>query len=417
MATSYLTPGIYVEEVSTGARPIEGVGTSTFGVVGQAPNLGAHVNEAVEITNWSQFLKEYVAEGSTSTPLSNAVFGFFQNGGQLCYVVNVGADNVLVGDATGRKGIDVLEEVDTVAIVAAPGYTDAATYDALISHCEKLKDRVAILDSPPGVRNLDSLTKVGTVSTTSTSKKKAAAAGGGDSGGGGGSDVPASGVKPRGSEKGMAAFYFPNVLARDPLAPQNTIEMFPSGHIAGVWARTDTERGVHVAPANKSLRGALGLTYTVTHAEQGNLNANGVNCIRSFDPDGILIWGARTNATDLEWKYIPVRRLFCMIEKSIERSTRWVVFEPNAEPLWQQVRRDVRAFLMLLWRAGALAGVTPEEAFFVQCDRETNPPEVVDAGMVVIRIGVAPVKPAEFVIFRIGQSAAGAQVEQEGGNG
>lgn len=216
----------------------------------------------------------------------------------------------------------------------------------------------------------------------------------------------------------MAAFYFPNVVGRDPLAPQNTIEMFPSGHIAGVWARTDAERGVHVAPANKNLRGVLGLTYTVTHAEQGNLNANGVNCIRSFDPDGILIWGARTIAPPgNEWRYINVRRLVCEIENSVERSTRWVVFEPNAEPLWQQIRRDVRAFLMLLWRAGALAGATPEEAFFVQCDRETNPPEVVDAGMLIIRIGVAPVKPAEFVIFRIGQSAAGAQVEQEGGNG
>lgn len=413
MATSYLTPGIYVEEVSSGARPIEGVGTSTAAFVGQAPNIGARVNEAVAITNWSQFRRDYVSEGpATSTPLSNAVFGFFLNGGQLCYVVNVGSDNQLVGDASGRKGIDVLEEVDAVAIVAAPGYTDAVAYDAIVSHCEKMKDRVAILDLPSGIRNLDVLTR--NAAANPVPRRRAGAAGDTPAG----SEGQPAGAKPRASLKGMGAVYFPNIVGADPLAPAKTIEMFPSGHIAGVWARTDAERGVHVAPANKNLRGAVGLTYNVTHAEQGNLNAIGVNCIRSFDPDGILIWGARTIAPPgNEWRYLNVRRLFCMIEKSIERSTRWVVFEPNGEPLWQQIRRDVRAFLMLLWSSGALAGTTPDEAFFVQCDRETNPPEVVDVGMVVIRIGVAPVKPAEFVIFRIGQSAAGAEVEQEGGNG
>jgi len=201
---------------------------------------------------------------------------------------------------------------------------------------------------------------------------------------------------------------------RDVFAPGEIVDAAPSGYIAGIYARSDAERGVHKAPANEVVRGALGLGYAITHQEQELLNPKGVNCIRFFPDRGICVWGARTNAPDgNDWRYINVRRLFSMVEEAIGRSTRWVVFEPNDESLWKRVVRDVRAFLMLLWRQGALMGRTPEQAFFVKCDEETNPPEVVDAGQVVILIGMAPVKPAEFVIFRIGQSVAGAQVETE----
>ena len=417
MATSYLTPGVYIEELQLGPRTIEGVGTSTAGFVGLAPNAGARINEAVSINNWSQFLREYAPPGSASTPLSHAVFGFFQNGGQFCYVVNVGVDGSLTGDASGRKGLDVLETVDSVAIVAAPGYSDAASYDALLSHCEKLKDRVAILDPPAEFARLDDFTKVATVSATAAEPAPQRRRGRGAADDEESAEAPGGGLRPRPSDGGYGALYVPYIVVQDPLDPKRRVPVAPSGHIAGIYARTDSTRGVHKAPANEIIRGALAPTYAITHEEQGQLNQNGVNAIRFFDREGIRVWGGRTLApAGSEWRYVNVRRLFAMIEKSIERATRWVVFEPNDRPLWNSIIRDVRAFLTLLWRQGALMGATPEEAFFVRCDAETNPPEVVDAGMVVTVIGVAPSKPAEFVIFRIGQGAGGPQIE-EGGNG
>jgi hypothetical protein len=410
MPTSYLTPGIYVEEIPSGPKPIEAVGTSTVGFVGVAPNPDARLNEAVAITSWLQFVKEYVTERSVSTPLSLAVFGFFQNGNGLCYVVNVGSGGSISGGSrTEREGLQVLETIDEIAIVAAPGYTDAVAYDAVLSHCEKMKDRFAILDSPQRVPSLDSLTKVATASVKAPPPTPEE---GEDP-----SPKPKEKDRDRGfraqkSDGGFGAYYFPWITMQDPLSPKTLVSAPPSGHIAGVYARVDSTRGVHKAPANEPLKGALDLEYRVTKEEQGNLNMNGVNCIRFFPGQGIRIWGARTLAdSGSEWRYINVRRLFNMIEESIARSTMWVVFEPNDATLWNSIRRDVTAFLTMLWRQGALKGATPAEAFFVKCDADTNPPDVIDAGMVVTVIGIAPVKPAEFVIFRIGQSEGGPQVE------
>lgn len=410
---TYSTPGIYIEEKSTGAHSIESVGTSTAGFLGVAPNPDAHLNEALAVNNWSQFIKEFSVDGAASTPLAQAVFGFFQNGGSRCYIVNVGPKNPIAGDGGAkRKGIETLEEVDEVAIVAAPGFSDAASYAALTAHCEKLKDRVAILDSPANVPNIDLLKKV--ASPGPIPKAKAPKAGdpapdptaSGDSGGM---------LAPQ-SDPGYVAQYFPWILIQDPFAPKTLVVAPPSGHIAGIYARTDATRGVHKAPANETVRGALDLTYKITPEEQGTLNELGVNCIRSFATQGIRVWGARTRAgSSSEWRYLNVRRLFNQIEESIANGTRWVVFEPNDVSLWKSIRRDVSAYLMLQWRQGALMGATPEEAFFVKCDEETNPPEVVDAGQVVTVIGIAPVKPAEFVIFQIGQSAGGTQIETQGG--
>jgi phage tail sheath protein FI len=185
----------------------------------------------------------------------------------------------------------------------------------------------------------------------------------------------------------------------------------PSGHMAGIWARTDAVRGVHKAPANETVNGALNLTYRLTRDEQGVLNDVGVNCIRLFARSGIRVWGARTRADAAsEWRYVNVRRLFCMIEESLAEGTNWIVFEPNDRTLWKHIRRDIGAFLTRVWRDGALFGSTPDEAFFVKCDDETNPPDVIDAGQVVAIVGIAPVKPAEFVVFQVMQSAAGAEV-------
>ena len=405
--SSYLTPGVYVEEISAGPRPIQAVGTSTAAFVGEAPNGSARLNEGVAINSWAQFLKGYVNEGAASTPLSHAVFGFFQNGGRRCYCVNVGRGQPIAGGGRERKGVDVLEEIEEVNIVAAPGYTQVGDYEVLLSHCEKLKDRVAILDSPADVDNIDLLTQVGAAPAGKTAKINVSGAEEKTPG------APAKpGLRPRVSERGYGAYYFPWITVRDPLSPNNLVDVPPSGHLAGIYARTDATRGVHKAPANESIRGVLNLTYRLTDAEQGELNQSGINCLRFFPREGALVWGARTVADAAsEWRYVNVRRLFIMIEESIVRATRWVVFEPNDNALWKAIRRDISAFLTLVWRDGALMGATPEEAFFVQCDAETNPPEVVDAGQVVTVIGLAPVKPAEFIIFRIGQHARGAEVE------
>jgi phage tail sheath protein FI len=172
---------------------------------------------------------------------------------------------------------------------------------------------------------------------------------------------------------------------------------------------------VHKAPANEVVRGANGLGFQVTQAEQGALNQNGINCIRAFPGRGIRIWGARTLSSDPEWRYINVRRLFNYVAESIIAGTQWSVFEPNDQRLWMQLQIAATNFLMRVWRSGALFGATPAQAFYVKCDEETNPPEVIEAGQVVCEIGIAPVKPAEFVIFRLSQFTGGggeAEVEE-----
>ena len=421
----YLTPGVYVEEVSAGPRPIESVGTSTAAFLGRAPVVDAQPHRALAMNNWAQFVRTYCKEGAQSTPLAQAVYGFFENGGQRCFVVNVGNDGIAGGVKAGQRfGIAVLEEVDEVAIVAAPGYADAASWDALLTHCEKLRDRVAVLDAPQDVDDFTKLTQVATAEPTPRRARAAVAAaatgaggaagGGGAGGGGAGGDAgtpPAKGLRARASDGGYGAFYFPWITTRDPIDGE-LVNVPPSGHIAGIYARTDATRGVHKAPANEVVRGALNVAYRVTREDQGALNPNGVNVIRFFPDAGIRVWGARTLADSAsEWRYVNVRRLFNMVEESVGRATRWVVFEPNDQTLWKSIRRDVGAYLTRLWRSGALMGATPEEAFFVKCDEETNPQDVIDAGMVVTLIGIAPVKPAEFVIFRIGQHASGTEVQ------
>jgi phage tail sheath protein FI len=396
----YYAPGIYVEEVPSGTNPIQPVGTSTAAFIGNlsAPAVNIRVNEAIPVDNWRAFERIFCPEGSTSTNLTHAVHGFFLNGGRRCYVVNLGAGQEISGGGRARVGVDVLETIDEVKIVAAPGINSAAATDALITHCENMKNRVAIIDGPPTVPNVDALTRVATAPSTT---KPAEGSEGGQAGG----------MRPKMSKQ--ATFYFPHITIREALPPYALVDVPPSGHIAGIWARSDATRGVHKAPANEVVQGALNVSYPVSRAEQEVLNPRGVNCIRYFSREGVMVWGART-LDDGQWRYLNVRRFFNMVEESIALSTRWVVFEPNDRPLWKAIVRDVRAFLTMLWRDGALMGKTPDEAFFVQCDDETNTPETIDLGLVITRIGLAPVKPAEFVIFRIGQSASGTKIESEG---
>jgi phage tail sheath protein FI len=249
---------------------------------------------------------------------------------------------------------------------------------AMIAHCELMSDRVAILDTPPGL----------------TAQK-----------------VREWRMDVAGYDSKYAALYWPWVKVMDPSSGRPTM-MPPSAAMAGIWARTDATRGVHKAPANEIVRGAIDLELNITKGEHDTLNPIGINCIRAFPGQGIRVWGARTLSSDPEWRYLNVRRLFNFVEKSILLGTNWVVFEPNDQLLWDRVRRTVDMFLRRIWQTGALFGNTPSQAYFVLCDEQNNPPENRDAGILTVEIGIAPVKPAEFVVFRLSQLADGAALEE-----
>lgn len=290
------------------------------------------------------------------------------------------------GSESSRQGINGLAVADDVTIVVVPDLITAATKDdgtvdlnlwkavqtALISHCEQNGNRMAVLDAPPGMTPQQIRDWRSDVAMY---------------------DSP------------YAALYYPWIKVENPIGVNGDAEVFipPSGHIAGVWARTDDTRGVWKAPANDTIRGCLDVAYGVTQNEQAVLNPIGINCIRPFGTRGIRIWGARTLASDSDWRYINVRRLFNMVEKTIADGTQWAVFEPNDVSLWEGIKRTLNAFLRGLWSAGALFGQSVDQAFYVKCDAENNPPESIDQGLLIVEVGIAPVKPAEFVVFRIAQ--------------
>lgn len=461
---NYQAPGVYVQEVPSGARAIGQVNTSIAAFVGLAPDPDALVDELRVLDNWTQFVDQYVGNATAGTPLSNAVYGFFSNGGSRCYVVNIGANGSLTGTATKPTGLTLFEAVDDISMVAAPGFADAESYAALAAHVEHplRQDRMAIMDTVEKVDDVGALTRAATSgvpegardSGPEEERTTADAGSGGDGGPGDADEAEDASDEPVGAEAsdstpssassvssdhpdwpdstrppaarsadpdteagdqvdlgapqspgGYTALYFPWIVMIDPVSGKKVTQP-PSGHIAGVWARVDATRGVHKAPANEPIQGAIDLVRRVSRGEQEVLNPAGVNCIRYFPGEGIRIWGARTKAPEAsEYRYVNVRRLTNMIKESVADGTRWVVFEPNDHTLWKSIRRDIGAFLTNVWRDGALLGTTPQQAFFVKCDEETNPPEVRDAGQVVTLIGIAPVKPAEFVIFKLMQSA------------
>lgn len=224
------------------------------------------------------------------------------------------------------------------------------------------------------------------------------------------------GIDPSGNafNSTYAALYYPWIYDTDPLTLKRKL-FPPSGAIAGTYSGSDVKRGVHKAPAGTDvgvLRAAVEIEREVTMGEHDLLNPNGINVIRKFPDSGIVVWGARTISADSEWKYVNVRRLFLFLEESILKGTQWVVFEPNDPVLWKRITKNVRAFLRIAWLDGMLVGATPDDAFRVICDSETNPPESRDLGRVVTLVGVAPSKPAEFVIFRISQSRSGSEVTE-----
>lgn len=390
---TYLAPDVYVEEVPGGSRPLEAVGTSTAGFIGQAPN-NARLGEPVRVANWTEFTKFFIGESSRSTALSHAVRGFFDNGGSLCYVCNIGSQSVEVG-------LDALGTIDEIAIVAAPGYTSAGDYAAILTHCQNLKDRVAILDTPERVEDVEQLTREISEAAPGGKEEK-------------GDSKQKPGLRPPTSDNGYGTAYYPWITVRDALGSGQLVNVPPSGHMAGIWARTDATRGVHKAPANESVRGAVNVTHRLSQNDHGTLNSKGINAIRFYSNGGVRVMGARTLApASSEYRYVNVRRLFTMVEETIEENMRWTLFEPNNLPLWKAITRDISAFLTRIWRDGALMGQSPQEAFFVKCDAETNPQDQIDAGIVVTLVGMAPVKPAEFVVFRVSQYAADGSTDIE----
>ncbi|MBD3316647.1 MAG: phage tail protein [Chitinivibrionales bacterium] len=279
-----------------------------------------------------------------------------------------------------KSGLRALEDLENISIVAAPGSSfdygrvggdnhAEAVARRLISHCERMRYRVAVLDSVNGhtqgaVRNFRSI-----------------------------------------FDSTRAAFYYPWLRTYDPVT-EEYIRLPPSGSITGIYARNDVERGVHKAPANEVVRMAGGLEFILNKAQQEVLNPVGINCLRFFEGRGIRVWGARTATSDPEWKYLNVRRYFAYLERSIERGTQWAVFENNGQVLWSNVRRTIEDFLDNEWTRNRLAGSKPDQAYFVRCDRTTMTQNDLDNGRLICLIGVAPLRPAEFVIFRIGQKTA-----------
>jgi phage tail sheath protein FI len=347
-------------------------------------------------TSFSDF-KKFFGDFSGTTPhdyLVHAVYGFFNNGGSRCYVMRVTEEKHI------KDSLVNFEAVPEIAMVAAPGLAQTATsgdgrkprdqVDALTAHCKR-QNRFAIFDCPETPE-----TTTGTESALDLDLF--------------GDDANKSVLPPF---TDSAAFYFPWLQVLDPVnvdpetKKNKTIYIPPSGHIAGIYARVDNDRGVHKAPANEPVIGTLDLKYTITKAQQDGLNPQGVNCIRNLNGN-LLIWGARTLGGDknADLKYVHVRRTLLFLRRSIEEGTQWVVFEPNEPGLWQKITRNITAFLTNVWRSGALFGTTVQEAFYVKCDAATNPLESRDLGQVVTEIGVAIVRPAEFVIFRISQYTA-----------
>jgi len=286
-----------------------------------------------------------------------------------------GHDRSVSGDTVRKRtGLMAFREIDDISIVCVPDdYDHDGLREAVKTHCgTHTGDRIAVLNSGPN-------------------------------------DDPSAVETTAGEiDSSYAALYYPWLNVFDP-DTNNETSVPPCGHIAGIYARSDGQHGVHKAPANEVVNGINSLTLTVTRDDQKRLNPKGVNCIRTFRGRGTRVWGARTLSSDPSWKYVNVRRLMLYLEESIDEGTQWVVFESNDEQTWARVRQTVRNFLTNVWNDGALMGSTPEEAFYVKCDRSTMTQDDIDNGRLICEIGVAPVKPAEFVIFRIGQWTGGVE--------
>jgi phage tail sheath protein FI len=529
----YLYPGVYVEETQTGNKPIEGVSTSTVGFLGLAERGPLDPTLITSFSDFTSVFGKYVSDAKGDHYLAYAVEGFFQNGGQRCFVARVAAATppATLTSALGALQIWAIgpgEWGNRIAVqTAVAGLRNPSLFKLLVAYwagglppvlpdltqpipadvqpptvleifddlsalpasstfyegqVNSLSNLITVKQKKPGVPFIESL--LGSPLESPPSPPLSSPLGSPPSSVGpialhgakegpiglsefeGNDDNPAKKTgllaladvdeisilccpdefyldqpdfsiaqqlviqcqnlkyrfailqsplqarKPEDnnftapSPRGYAAFYYPWLEVTNPITGLPVL-IPPGGHIAGIYARSDTNRGVHKDPANEIIMGINQLQLQTNNQQQAILNPKGVNCLRYFKGLGNLVWGGRTTSSDPDWKYINVRRLFIFVEKSIERGTQWVVFEPNDEALWARARRSVNDFLTGLWMDGMLQGATKEKAFFVRCDRTTMTQADLDNGRFIMLIGIAPVKPAEFVIFRIGQYTGG----------
>lgn len=383
MATTYEAPGVYVENVPPTTRAMEGASTSVAAFAGVVPDniempvlpdgtkgVVAKPGENVLLTRWEDFPSSFGLYAAGNAVLAQAVFGFFVNGGGRCYVRRVAADADLANLNDILAG---WQAYDDISIVAVPGATTKTQQGAIIAHCALMQDRVAVLD--------------GTVPTKPDSVTPA--------------EINLNGQSSAGS---YAALYYPwiRTAGPDPTGELHTVP--PSGHVAGIYARSDTQRGVFKAPANEPVMGATDLTVRYSKQAQNALNPASVNLIRLIT-GSITVWGARTLSNQTDMRYVSTQRYLCFLRDSISAGTSWAVFEPNGTSLWKSLTRNVSGFLLDQWQTGALLGATPEQAFFVKCDEATNPAPSRELGRVVVEVGVAIVRPAEFIVFRVQQSS------------
>ena len=380
-----LTPGVYREDVFPAPPFTLLTGVPAFlGLASQGP-LGA----PQRLTLWSQF-EELFGPPRADGYLAYAVRGFFENGGIVCHVVRLGETDPPLASLV--EGLAALEPIDAIDLVCAPdimrspplgGEPDKDAVRemqfAVLDHCERQGDRLALLDAWPHATPADVLRQ----------RRE---------------------LHGRGLTGANGALYYPWVWVPQPQVAPGRVKVPPCGHVAGVYARTDQRVGVHKAPANEDLHGVLDLEVSLSDAQQGDLHPDGVNCLRVFPGRGLRIWGARTLSADQAWLYVNVRRLFLTAGRWIERTMADVTFEPNDFLLWVRIERELRAYFSGLFRQGALKGATEDEAFYVKCDAETNPPEVQDLGMVVTDIGLAPALPHEFVVVRLIHGASGVSI-------
>ena len=356
-------PGV---EVGQGSRNIEGVATSKAGFIGLTKE--GPVNEAVLVINFDEFKTTFGGYWK-SGQLAYSVAGFFENGGHHCYVVRVNKSEEIITAKHFIGGLSAFDKIKDVSVIAIP---DAGglpvVIKAGITYSEKRKYCFFIADAPMGKETNDLI----------------------------------SFMEENNFDSSYAAIYYPNIYVKDSLTDDRKL-IYPSGHIAGCYAKTDGDRGVWKAPAGRKreLIGAIELESNIIQEDQGLLNQIGVNVIRKFEDVGIVVWGSRTLAPESEWKYVNVRRFMNFIEHSVSKGTQWVIFEPNDEPLWAQLRMNIKAFLEKIWRLGALQGARPQEAYFVKCDSENNTKP--EEGKVNIEIGLAVLRPAEFILTKITQ--------------
>lgn len=377
----YRSPGVYVEEIPSGVRRIEGVATSIALFAGWTPRGSA--DAALKVFSFAEFEREFGGLDARSL-LGYSVRQFFANGGRAAWIMRVAAeDDSAPGptDAGFRSSLlscfgpgSATDRIDLFNLVCVPGLTDAATLTALQADCRRR--RAFLIIDPEPEASVEQVASHGTDGLT-------------------------------GSDGSYAALYFPWVQAADPLLSDAVRAFPPCGFVAGMMARMDESRGVWRAPAGReaTIATAIGLAINLGDAEQGRLNSRGINGVRNFAGIGTVVWGARTlhgqDQRASEWKYVPVRRLALLIEESVCRASRWSVFEPNGEPLWAQLRLSVAGFLNRMFRQGAFQGRSDRDAYFVNCGRDTTTEADMDRGIVNVIVGFAALKPAEFLILRI----------------